>query len=89
LKALLDGFAPYTLNPTPRTPIPTPREAEPRGVEEQLLRRNVKQFRGGLAVKAHRRVYHSTLGWRVIKKKKEQPEKVYRLLAEKWLKPGP
>ena len=33
--------------------------------------RNVKRFRGGLVSKAHRRVYHSTLGWRVIKKKKK------------------
>ena len=39
-------------------------------VEEQLLHRNVQRFRGGLAFKAHRRLYHSTLGWRVIKKKK-------------------
>jgi len=30
----------------------------------------VKRFRGGLVFKAHRLVYHSTLGWRVIKKKK-------------------
>jgi len=27
------------------------------------------RFRGGLVFKAHRLVYHSTLGWRVIKKK--------------------
>ena len=32
---------------------------------------NVNRFRGGLAFKAHRRVYHSTLGLRVIKKKRE------------------
>ena len=31
---------------------------------------NVKRFRGGLVFKAHRLVYHSTLGLRVIKKKK-------------------
>jgi len=31
----------------------------------------VKRFRGGLVFKAHRLVYHSTLGWRVIKKKKK------------------
>ena len=37
---------------------------------EQLLRRNVRRFRGGLVVEAHRLVYHSTLGWRVTKKKK-------------------
>ena len=30
---------------------------------------NVKRFRGGLVFKAHRLVHHSTLGWRVIKKK--------------------
>ena len=29
----------------------------------------MKRFREGLAFKAHRLVYHSTLGWRVIKKK--------------------
>ena len=32
-------------------------------------RRNVKRFRGGLVFKAHRLLYHSTLGLRVIKKK--------------------
>ena len=31
----------------------------------------MKRFRGGLVFKAHRLVYHSTLGWRVIKKKRE------------------
>jgi len=38
----------------------------------ELLRRNVKRFRGGLVFKAHRLVYHSTLGWRVIKQKKKK-----------------
>ena len=33
--------------------------------------RNVNRFRGGLVFKAHRLVYHSTLGLRVIKKKKK------------------
>jgi len=32
---------------------------------------NVKRFRGGLVFKAHRRVYHSTLGVRVIQKEEE------------------
>jgi len=32
--------------------------------------RNVKRFRGELVFKAHRLLYHSTLGLRVIKKKK-------------------
>jgi len=45
-------------------------------IKEQLLRRNVKRFRGGLVFKAHRLVYHPTLGWRVIKKKK----KIYKVL---------
>jgi len=38
-------------------------------IKEQLLRRNMYRFRGGLVFKAHRLVYHSTLGLRVIKKK--------------------
>jgi len=37
-----------------------------------LLRRNVKRFRGGLVFKAHRLLYRSTLGLRVIKKKKTE-----------------
>jgi len=40
--------------------------------QEQLLIRNVKRFRGGLVFKAHRLFYHSTLGSRVIKKKKKE-----------------
>ena len=36
---------------------------------EQLLRRNVKRFRGGLVFKAGRLVYHSTLGWSIVKKR--------------------
>ena len=39
-------------------------------IQEQLLRRNVEQFPEGLVFKAHRLVHHSTLGSRVIKKKK-------------------
>jgi len=38
--------------------------------EEVTVHRNVKRFRGGLVFKAHRLMYHSTLGSRVIKKKK-------------------
>ena len=40
-------------------------------IEEQLLRRNVERFRGGIVWKAHRLLYHSTLGTRVIKKNKK------------------
>ena len=39
-------------------------------IQEQLLRMNVKRFRSGLVFKAHRLLFHSTLGLRVIKKKK-------------------
>ena len=39
-------------------------------VKNNLLRRNVKRFRGGLVSKAHRLECHSTLGLRVVKKKK-------------------
>jgi len=38
----------------------------------QLLYRNVQWFRDGLVFKAHRLVYHSTIGLRVIKKKKTE-----------------
>jgi hypothetical protein len=41
-----------------------------RAVEEQLQARNMKWFRGGLVFQAHRLVFHSTLGSRVIEKKK-------------------
>ena len=34
--------------------------------------KRVQRFRGGLVFKAHRLLYHSTLGLRVIKKKKEE-----------------
>ena len=34
--------------------------------------RNVQRFRGGLVFKAHRLVYHPTLGLRVTKKKKKK-----------------
>ena len=36
----------------------------------RLRQRSVQRFRGGLVFKAHRRLYHSTLGLRVIKKKR-------------------
>ena len=39
---------------------------------EQLLGRNVQRSRGGLVCKAHRLVYHSTLGLTVIKRKKKK-----------------
>ena len=40
------------------------------GVGLQLLYRNVQRFRGVLVFKAHRLLYHSTLGLRVITKKR-------------------
>ena len=43
----------------------------PIGFQEQVLRRNVRRVRGGLAFKAHRLLYHSTLGSRVIKRRRE------------------
>ena len=42
-------------------------------VEHSGRHRNVRRFRGGLVFKAHRLLYHSTLGSRVIKKKKKAP----------------
>ena len=38
----------------------------------QLLRRYVKRLRRGLVCKAHRHLYHSTLGSRVIEKRREE-----------------
>ena len=34
----------------------------------------MKRFRGGLVFKAHRLVHHSTLGWRVIKKREDEDD---------------
>ena len=36
------------------------------------LDRNVKRFAGGLVLKAHTLLYHSTLGFRVMKKRKKE-----------------
>ena len=41
-------------------------------ISEKLLRRIVNRFRGGLVFKADRLLYHSTLGSRVMKKKREE-----------------
>jgi len=37
----------------------------------------MQRFRGGLVFKAHRLLYHSTLGLRVIKKKKKVPPQAF------------
>ena len=39
---------------------------------EELLSRSVKPFRGGLVLKAHGLMHHSTLGWRVIQKERSK-----------------
>jgi len=39
---------------------------------EEIGCRVVQRFRGGLVFKAHRLLYHSTLGLRVIKKKRRR-----------------
>ena len=41
----------------------------------RVLHRNVQRFRGGLVLKAHRLLYHSTLGLRVINKKRKKKKK--------------
>ena len=46
-----------------------------------FVRRIVKRFRGGLAFKAHRVLYHSTLGSRVIKKTQKKKNLVEGLEA--------
>ena len=53
--------------------------------QEQLVRSNEKQFRGGLVFKARRLLHQSTLGSRAIKKKKKKDsvrEGVHRKKAE-------
>ena len=40
-------------------------------IQEQLLHGNMQRSRGGLAFKAHRLLYDSALGLRVIKKKRK------------------
>ena len=44
----------------------------------------LQRFRGGLVFKAHGLVYHSTLGLRVVKKKKGGPVGGKRLLLPAW-----
>ena len=53
-----------------------------------LLSRNVERFRGGLVFEAHRLLYHSTLGSRVIKEKKKNPDPDIRNLGSE-RKPRP
>ena len=48
-------------------------------VKDNYLAKNVKQFRGGLVIMAHRLLCHPTLGSRVIKKRKN---KVHRAAAK-------
>jgi len=40
-------------------------------IQQQILHRNVQRSQDGLVFKAHRLLCHSTLGWRVIKKKQK------------------
>ena len=45
--------------------------------QEQALYMNVQRFRGGLVFKAHELLYHSTLGSRVLKKRKRRTMQVH------------
>ena len=56
---------------TSHRPRKRPRDLRKLIISVQLLLRNVNRFRKVLVFKADRLVYHSTLGWRVIEKKKE------------------
>ena len=42
-------------------------------VSEQILRTSLKRFRGGLVFRAHRLLYHSTLGSRVKRENRSTP----------------
>ena len=72
---------PETRNPNPESRIPIPDIQKPQirsqkpesvqfSIQEVRHRKNVEHFRGGLYVNAHKLLYHSTLGFRIIKKKK-------------------
>ena len=65
----------------PTTCILTPPGNPPLPSDKGTTSQNVQQFRGGLAFKAHRLLYHSALGLRVIKKKKNK--KTEQLLKNK------
>ena len=51
-------------------------------IQEQLLRRNMKRFRGGLTFKAHRLVYHPTLGSESNKEEKKSDLEEVALVAQ-------
>jgi len=50
--------------------------------EARDVRGTVQRFRGGLVFKAHRLLYHSTLGLRAIKKKKKRKRRHLRSLLQ-------
>ena len=68
-----EGAAPHQLHAYLHDDLPI-RLPKRFSIEEQLLYRDVQRFRGGLVFKAHRRLNHSTLGLRVIKKKRVRNE---------------
>ena len=53
-----------------------------RSIQDQLHSRIVKRFRGGLVFKAHRLLCHSTLGSKVIKKKRREDARGGTSLSE-------
>jgi len=82
----------YALNPEPQTLTPQTLNAQVAGpvgggvgvaarIAPLREQEDVKRFRGGLVFKAHRLLCHSTLGLRLIKKKKKRAR---RRLALRW-----
>ena len=78
--SIVDGFVPHTarvnlgiVGEAVKEYLRHEEEAAHR-LEEVMIEvyRNVQRFRGGLVFKALRLVYHSTLGLRVIQKKKKR-----------------
>ena len=61
----------HRLRPSDHVAFQGPSSTVLAALVEQLLRRIVKRFRGGLVFKAHRLSCHSTLGSRGIRKKKQ------------------
>ena len=69
--SLMTAAAIYMLRLEPQLQINAATATHAHQTLTQLLRRNVKRFRGGFVFKAHRIWHHSSLGLGVIKKKKK------------------
>jgi len=80
----LDPFAPISELPGRKSRKLKP-EFDPRRANGSNKSFRGVGFRGGLVFKADRLVYHSTLGLRVITKKKKKKERAARTTPDCWM----